>query len=114
MVPIKPDAGYHPRHDQAPKLPPTMPVLMLGGMHDEVVPRSQMQELWAIIRNRGRGDDDGSARSLKSPSGAGGSAGDEEEKEDDELGPANRKAPPRVLVDGENTYIEFRAGTHSE
>jgi len=30
-----------------------MPVLMLGGARDEVVPRSQMQELWAIIRNRG-------------------------------------------------------------
>jgi hypothetical protein len=91
-----------------------MPVLMLGGRHDEVVPRSQMQELWAIIRNRGRGDDDAATRSQKSPSGAGGSTGDKDEKEDDGPGPANRKAPPRVLVDGENAYIEFRAGTHSE
>ena len=27
---------------------------MLGGARDDVVPRSQMQDLWAIIRNRGR------------------------------------------------------------
>ncbi|KAI9448555.1 Alpha/Beta hydrolase protein [Lactarius indigo] len=39
---------------KAPKLPPDIRVLMLGGARDEVVPRSQMQELWAIIRARGR------------------------------------------------------------
>ncbi|KAH9019499.1 Alpha/Beta hydrolase protein [Lactarius hengduanensis] len=42
---------------EAPKLPPDMRVLMLGGARDEVVPRSQMQELWAIIRTRGRARD---------------------------------------------------------
>ena len=91
---------------------------MLGGARDEVVPRSQMQELWAIIRNRGRGNDTGEALSKKSPSSAGGSAEekdeDVDEKEDDGPGPDDPKAPPRVLVDGENKYIEFGAGTHSE
>jgi hypothetical protein len=102
---------------------------MLGGAHDEVVPRSQMQELWAIIRNRGR---DTAAKSKKPP--AGGAAGvkaaaaddDDEEEDEDEKGengsgsPApgpgsgDRKAPPRVVVDGRNRYIEFADGTHSE
>jgi len=105
---------------KAPKLPPTMPVLMLGGARDEVVPRSQMQELWAIIHNRGRGGDDAAAAagSKKSPGSAGGSAEDNDddvdEKEDDGPGPDNPKAPPRVLVDGENKYIEFGAGTHND
>src|SRR5712691_11070894 len=91
---------------------------MLGGARDEVVPRSQMQELWAIIRNRGRGDDAAAAGSKKSPGSAGGSAEDDDEdvdeKEDDGPVPDNPKAPPRVLVDGENKYVEFGAGTHSE
>ena len=87
---------------------------MLGGARDEVVPRSQMQELWAIIRNRGRGDDAAAASSKKSPSSAEDKDEDADEKEDDGPGPDNRKAPPRVLVDGENKYIEFGAGTHSE
>jgi len=115
---------------------------MLGGARDEVVPRSQMQELWAIIRNRGR---DTAAKSKKPP--AGGKTGvkkaavaadedeDEDEDEDDEeeeedenekvgsgsppapapgLGSDDRKALPRVVVDGRNTYIEFADGMHSE
>lgn len=91
-----------------------MPVLMLGGARDEVVPRSQMQELWGIIRNRGRGDDAAAASSKKSPSSAEDKDEDADEKEDDGPGPDNPKAPPRVLVDGESKYIEFGAGTHSE
>ena len=91
-----------------------MPVLMLGGARDEVVPRSQMQELWGIIRNRGRADDAAAASSKKSPSSAEDKDEDADEKEDDGPGPDNPKAPPRVLVDGECKYIEFGAGTHSE
>ena len=98
-----------------------MPVLMLGGARDEVVPRSQMQELWAIIRSRGRADDAAAAGSKKSPGSAGGGSAEDDdddvdEKEDDEPGPVpvNPKAPPRVLVDGETKYVEFGAGTHSE
>ena len=45
-----------------------MRVLMLGGARDEVVPRSQMQELWAIIRNRGRARDAEKLASLGSSS----------------------------------------------
>ena len=111
-------------------------MLMLGGARDEVVPRSQMQELWAIIRNRGREI----PRSKKPP--AGGATGSEKGKaaavaddEDDEdenekgeevagrgpkLGPASgsvsddRKVPPRIVEDGRNKYIEFADGSHSE
>jgi hypothetical protein len=106
---------------------------MLGGALDEVVPRSQMQELWAIIRNRGR-------ESKKPP--AGGATGsemgktaavaeDEDEDENEkgekvvagpgpELGPASgsvsddRKVPPRIFENGRNKYIEFADGSHSE
>jgi hypothetical protein len=112
---------------------------MLGGARDEVVPRSQMQELWAIIRNRGRE----APRSKKPP--AGGASGSEKRKaaavaeDDDEdedenekgeevagpgpgpkLGPASgsvsdgRKVPPRIVEDGRNKYIEFADGSHSE
>jgi hypothetical protein len=99
-----------------------MPVLMLGGARDEVVPRSQMQELWALMRDRGR--DVSAAQSKKSPARATGSEkkvrGAEDnnkggtDEDDDGPGPDDPKAPPRVVVDGENKYIEFGAGTHSE
>jgi hypothetical protein len=94
---------------------------MLGGARDEVVPRSQMQELWAIIRNRGR--DAAAVQGQKSPARATGSekmrsAEDKDkgasDEEDDGPGPDDPKAPPRIVVDGENKYIEFGAGTHSE
>lgn len=112
---------------------------MLGGARDEVVPRSQMQELWALMRNRGRD----TARSKKPP--AGGAAGlekgkavpavaaaeddDDDDEDEDEgekgkvtpsAGPGpgpgsdDRKLPPRIIVDGGNKYVEFADGTHSE
>ena len=108
-------------------------MLMLGGARDEVVPRSQMQELWAIIRNRGRE----APRSKKPPAGgASGSekgkaaavADDEEDEDENEkevagrgpkLRPASgsvsddRKVPPRIVEDGRNKYIEFADGSHS-
>jgi hypothetical protein len=103
-----------------------MPVLMLGGARDEVVPRSQMQELWAIMRNRGR--DPVAVQGQKSPARATGPGekngrgaedkdkdkGGATDKDDDGPGPDDPKAPPRIVVDGENKYIEFGAGTHSE
>jgi hypothetical protein len=100
-----------------------MPVLMLGGARDEVVPRSQMQELWAIMRNRGR--DPVAVQGQKSPARATGpgetkARGVEDkdkgatDEDDDGPGPDDPKAPPRIVVDGENKYIEFGAGTHSE
>jgi len=118
-------------HRQAPKLPPTIPVLMLGGARDDVVPRSQMQELWTIMRNRGRGADAAATRSKPfaslspSVSGSGpaarraGKADDDDDDNDDNddqdgPGPDDPKVPPRVVVDGQNKYIEFGAGTHSE
>ncbi|KAI0253116.1 Alpha/Beta hydrolase protein [Lactifluus subvellereus] len=98
---------------KAPKLPPEMPVLMLGGARDEVVPRSQMQELWALISNRGRDTEKSKKRRA---SGAQGAAPGSPEKaqEFDEPGPDDPKAPPRVFTDGGNTYIEFGAGTHND
>ncbi|KAH9987854.1 Alpha/Beta hydrolase protein [Russula vinacea] len=110
---------------KAPRLPPGMPVLMLGGAHDEVVPRSQMQELWAIIRNRGR--DAASRKGKKPPATArlGKREDDEEDEDEDEdesekgrsgsgSGSDDRKVPPRIVVDGGNTYIEFADGTHND
>jgi len=109
---------------KVPKLPPSIPVLMLGGALDEVVPRSQMQELWAIIRNRGR-----DAASKKPPAGsekAKGGATTEEDEEGDEdekgsgssssksRGSDDRKLSPRIDNDGGNTYIEFPDGTHND
>jgi len=115
---------------KAPKLPPTIPVLMLGGARDDVVPRSQMQELWTIIRNRGRGADAAATRSKPfaslspSVSGSGpaarraGKADNDDDDDDyddqDGPGPDDPKAPPRVVVDGQNKYIEFGAGTHND
>lgn len=109
-----------------------MRVLMLGGARDEVVPRSQMQELWAIIRNRGRARDAEKFASLGSSSssssktavsigektkaaarGKRASSSDDNNDNDNRPGPEDAKAPPRVVTDGGNTYIEFSAGTHS-
>ena len=95
-----------------------MRVLMLGGARDEVVPRSQMEELWAIIRSRGRArDDEKPASSTASSTKAAVSTGEKAKaaargKAADE-GDDDAKVPPRVLTDGGNTYIEFSAGTHS-
>ncbi|KAI0274319.1 hypothetical protein BGY98DRAFT_920862, partial [Russula aff. rugulosa BPL654] len=80
---------------KAPKLLPSIPVLMLGGARDEVVPRSQMQELWDIIRDRGRDT------ANKKPS-----AGSVKGKKED--------VPPKIVVDGRNTYIEFPDGMHND
>jgi len=117
---------------KAPKLPPMIPVLMLGGARDDVVPRSQMQELWTIIRNRGRGDDAAATRSKpfaslsSSVSGSGPAArragkdekaddnDDNDNDDEDGPGPDDPKAPPRIVVDGQNKYIEFGAGTHND
>jgi hypothetical protein len=97
-----------------------MPVLMLGGARDEVVPRSQMQELWAIIRNRGR-DAAAVAKGKMPPAGDADGAkegGGEEEGEDEKKGEAgsgsSRPRGPAITVDGLNTYIEFDDGMHSE
>lgn len=111
---------------------------MLGGARDELIPRSQMQELWAIIRNRGR-DNANKKGSVKAKAKAA-----EEEDEDDEdekenekekedvrsgssksrpkpmratgsgSGSDDRKVPPKIVVDGGNLYIEFPNGMHSE
>jgi hypothetical protein len=109
---------------------------MLGGARDEVVPRSQMKQLWAIIRNRGRNIAD------KTPPGsvkAKGAAAEEEDEDDEDeketevarsgssssrpkpvpstgsgSGSDDRKASPKIVVDGGNFYIEFPNGMHSE
>jgi hypothetical protein len=92
-----------------------------------------MQELWAIIRNRGR------ETAKKPPAGsvkAKGAAAEEEDEEDEDekekesvrsgsrpnpmlaagsgSGSGDRKVPPKIVVDGGNTYIEFPDGMHSE
>ncbi|KAH9049247.1 alpha/beta-hydrolase [Lactarius deliciosus] len=95
---------------KAPKLPPGMRVLMLGGARDEVVPRSQMQELWAIIRTRGRARD---AEKPVSPPATEKARGKRAENDDD--GDDGAKVPPRVVTGRrEHVYIEFGAGTHND
>jgi hypothetical protein len=103
---------------KAPKLPPDMRVLMLGGARDEVVPRTQMQELWEIIRSRGRARDAEKPASLCAPSTKSAVSTGEKAKAaarktaDD--GDDDIKVPPCVLTDGGNTYIEFNVGTHND
>ncbi|KAH8986302.1 alpha/beta-hydrolase [Lactarius akahatsu] len=97
---------------KAPKLPPDMRVLMLGGARDEVVPRSQMQELWAIIRSRGRARDAEKPAPLPASSTTEKARGKRANNDDD--GDDGAKVPPRVVTDGGNTYIEFSAGTHND
>jgi hypothetical protein len=109
---------------------------MLGGARDEVVPRSQMRELWAIIRNRGRETSNkkppaGSVKAKSATEEEVEEDEDENEKEDVRSGPSrsrpkaipatgsgcgqdDRKAPPKIVVDAGNTYIEFPDGMHSE
>ena len=87
-----------------------MRVLMLGGARDEVVPRSQMQELWAIIRSRGRARNAEKRGSLSTSSSKTVVPTREKTVSD---GDDDAKVPPRVITDGGNTYIEFDAGTHS-
>ncbi|SRR6266849_2932979 len=83
---------------------------MLGGARDEVVPRSQMQELWAIVRNRGR-----DTANKKPPVGSVKGKGKEREDTQSESGSDDRKVPPpKIVVDGGNIYIEFPDGMHSE
>jgi hypothetical protein len=33
-------------------MPPTLPVLMLSGLRDTVIPSSEMQELWKVVQQR--------------------------------------------------------------
>jgi hypothetical protein len=99
-----------------------------------------MQELWGIIRNRGRdvANKKPPARSVKAKVKAAAEEEDdddedekekEKEKEDVRSGSSksrskpmpvagsgsdDRKAPPKIVVDGGNTYIEFPDGMHSE
>lgn len=34
------------------KMPPTLPILMLSGLRDTVIPSSEMQELWEVVKQR--------------------------------------------------------------
>ena len=95
-----------------------------------------MKELWAIIRNRGRetANKKSAARSVKAKNAA---ADEEDEEDEDEKkekddvrsgssrsrpkplpatgsGSDDRKVPPKIVVDGGNTFIEFPDGMHSE
>ena len=96
-----------------------MRVLMLSGARDEVVPRSQMQELWEIIRNRGRARDTEKPTCQSVPATKGAVSTGEKAKAAAAQGKTanggddDAKAARCVLTDGGNTYIEFMAGTHS-
>ena len=96
-----------------------MRVLMLGGACDEVVPRSQMQELWEIIRSRGRVRDAEKPSCQSTPATKSAVSTGEKAKAAAARGKTaggaddGAKVPPCVLTDGGNTYIEFSAGMHS-
>jgi hypothetical protein len=92
---------------------------MLGGARDEVVPRSQMQELWDIIRDRGRDTANkkpsaGSVKGKKEDVRSGSSGSRPMPATGSGPGSDDRKVPPKIVVDGRNTYIEFTDGMHSE
>ncbi|KAI0055297.1 alpha/beta-hydrolase [Artomyces pyxidatus] len=113
---------------KVPKISKQIPVLMLGGAQDEVVPRSQMQELWALVRNRGRTPSPstpienvsssasaiatGRISAASSPVKA--SAPGEPRKEIKEGEATRDRATPTTEVDGINKYMEFAEGTHND
>ncbi|VDB96274.1 unnamed protein product [Peniophora sp. CBMAI 1063] len=39
---------------KVPRIPPDIPVLLLGGVRDELVPRAHMHELWSLFCARGK------------------------------------------------------------
>lgn len=98
---------------KVPKIPKSIRVLMLGGAIDEVVPRAQMQGLWALIRSR---------PSVPRPSQSSQiSAADRELVEEflktaaaTASEPEDTSGGPPVYVDQGDKYMEFPAGGHND
>ncbi|KAI0041478.1 alpha/beta-hydrolase [Auriscalpium vulgare] len=120
---------------KVPKIPKEIPILMLGGMQDEVVPRVHMQELWALVRNRGRepsaekpsDSSESSLASIKAIAAGRASAASSptkasapgEPRKDIKAGGvhephAGERGTPHKEVDGDNIYLEFPEGTHND
>jgi hypothetical protein len=72
-----------------PLIPRSMPMLLLSGVRDEMVPREHMQALWEIVRKR---------QGIKAADGS----GEDEIKRDGQVG------------EGKSKFLEFEWGTHSE
>ncbi|KZT06618.1 alpha/beta-hydrolase [Laetiporus sulphureus 93-53] len=77
---------------KVPLIPREMPILMLSGVCDEVVPREHMQALWEIVQRR---------------AGGGSRKGEESEKD-------GRKVYNVVGGSGMSRFVEFERGTHND
>ena len=87
----------HQKWDSAskiPLIPRDIPILMLSGVKDELIPREHMQELWEIICKR-----QGSQVAQQ----------EERKQEQQEQG----SVPLEQIGKGRSRFTEFPAGTHS-
>lgn len=87
----------HQKWDSAskvPLIPAEIPMLLLSGVRDEVVPREHMQELWKLVQQR----TSGGRRPSDQPQGE----GDVKEAES-----------PKHPAASHSRFIEFPRGTHS-
>ncbi|THH06906.1 hypothetical protein EW146_g9471 [Bondarzewia mesenterica] len=98
---------------KVPKVPKSIRILMLGGAQDEVVPRTQMQGLWQLVRSR--------TNTPSPPSPSQISATDRELAEGFLKMPAATASEfesgtglPTIFIDGGDKYLEFPAGGHND
>jgi fermentation-respiration switch protein FrsA (DUF1100 family) len=79
----------HQKWDSAskiPLIPRSMPILMLSGVRDEVVPREHMQELWQIVSRRQGTKSNGTGN----------------------------KSDISEVGDGKSRFLEFQGGHHND
>ncbi|KAI0317840.1 alpha/beta-hydrolase [Amylostereum chailletii] len=107
---------------KVPRIPKSIPILLLGGVRDELVPRAHMQGLWTLIRERGRTSTPtptstpqkkttvsaiaaGRAAAATEPTQPSAPADGDVQEEEKE---------PVSERDGKDRYVEFGAGTHND
>jgi hypothetical protein len=91
---------------KVPRIPRGIPVLMLGGAQDEIVPPEHMRGLWALVRRRGMGADEAEA------DGEGDKAADGEGEREEKAWTEGARA--ELDPGTRSKYVEFEHGTHSE
>ena len=92
----------HQKWDSAskiPLLPAELPMLLLSGVQDEVVPREHMQGLWELVEKRVPGG-------VRTSGGPGGAEAEGAEVAKDE----SVKSPGGKTL---TRFVEFEHGTHS-
>ncbi|KAI0036346.1 alpha/beta-hydrolase [Vararia minispora EC-137] len=93
---------------KVPTLPTRIRALLLGGVHDEVVPRTHMHDLWALFRARFAAGRTAAAHDPTKASAPG--------EPDKDLAPAVSMDDPPPLSEnaGGDRFVEFGAGTHND